>query len=792
MKSHERITGMIQEKNGLFTLNTKNTSYVFKLHPSGHLEHLHYGRKIKTATGDALIEKHSFAPGNTVLYSSENKGISLEDMPLEFSSYGKGDIKEPFMEITHDDGSSTSDFLYTSHRICSGREKSALLPGSYGTDSEVETLEITLTDKEYGLLLYLSYYVYEEDDVICRRARLSNNSSCAVTVKRLLSNSLTLFGTHYEVTSFHGTWGREMQRQTTLLNAGKYVVSSHCGTSGSRANPLFFVSGQGATEDSGEVYGFNLIYSGNHYEAVEPDSYGHTRIVTGMSPVGFQFLLNTGESLEAPEAVMTYSHLGFTPASHHFHSFIRNHIVRGSWQYKERPVLINSWEASYFHFTENSLLRLAREAAKVGIELFVMDDGWFGERNDDEHSLGDWTVNRTKLPHGLKAFSEQIHELGMDFGLWVEPEMVNTKSLLYREHPDWTCEIPGKPHSEGRNQRILDLCNPAVQDYIIESMSQVFSSADISYVKWDMNRIFSDCYSPYLSADRQGETLYRYYAGLYRIMRELTEQFPHILFEGCAAGGNRFDLGILCYFPQIWASDNTDAVCRLDIQDGYSYGYPMSTVSCHVSSCPNHQTLRITPFESRFNVAAFGILGYECNLCDMKKEELEAIAEQTALYKAWRKTLQYGDFYRIRHGNIFSWNTVSKDKSRSVGLLMQKLSTAGWQHETFRAKGLLEDALYTFSGRTLKHSIKNFGDLINTVSPVHVKQDSLLHNVLTKFVKMDGETELYDIYGDALMYSGVKLKQGFSATGYSDEVRYFQDFCSRIYFMEEKEEKVKE
>lgn len=779
---------MIQEKNGLFHLNTKHTSYVFKLHPDGHLEHLHYGRKIHLEESDAMTEKHTFAPGNTVLYCEDNPGVSLENAALEFSSYGKGDINEPLVEIVHADGSRTCDFLYDSHQILPGRKAFTNLPGSYGTDSEVSTLLITLIDKHYALTLDLYYYVYEEDDVICRQSCLTNNSSDTVDVHRLLSSSLTLFGTDYQVTSFHGAWGREMQRHTTRLNAGKYVVSSQCGTSSSRANPLVFVTEPHADEDSGQVYGFNLIYSGNHYEAIDADSYGHTRIVTGMSPVGFCYRLEPGNFLEAPEAVMTYSHCGFTKASHHFHSFVQNHIIRGSWQYKERPILLNSWEASYFHFTENSLLRLAKKAAKAGIELFVMDDGWFGERNDDKHSLGDWTPNLSKLPHGLKGLADRINDMGMAFGIWVEPEMVNTDSNLFKEHPGWTCSIPDQPHSEGRNQRILDLCNPDVQEYIITSMSEVFSSANISYVKWDMNRIFSDYYSPSLPSSRQGEMLYNYYIGLYRIMKTLTEQFPNILFEGCAAGGNRFDLGMLCYFPQIWASDNTDAVCRLAIQDGYSYGYPMSTISCHVSSCPNHQTLRITPFESRFNVAAFGVLGYECNLSDMKKEELEALSKQVTLYKKWRHLLQYGTFYRIRYGNIYSWNTVSADKSKSVGFLMQKLTTANWQHEIFKAKGLDEDKRYTFSGRKLKHNIKEFGDLINTVSPIHVKQDSLLHNILTKWVKLDGETELYHVYGDTLMYSGIKLKQGFAATGYNDEVRYFQDFCSRLYFMVEEDE----
>jgi alpha-galactosidase len=390
--------------------------------------------------------------------------------------------------------------------------------------------------------------------------------------------------------------------------------------------------------------------------------------------------------------------------------------------------------------------------------------------------------------------------MGLDFGIWVEPEMVNVDSNLYREHPEWAMDIPGKPHAEGRNQRLLDLTRTDVQDYIITQMSTLFSSANIAYVKWDMNRTVTDYYAKELPRERQGEVAHRYVLGLYRCMRELTERFPNILFEGCSAGGNRFDLGILCYFPQIWASDDTDALCRAEIQTGYSYGYPLSAISAHVSACPNHQTLRTTPLETRFHVAAFGVCGYECNFNDMKKEEIEAVKVQIALYKKWRSVLQFGNFYRGRSvsdglygiesaiirspGNATEWTCVSEDRTRAVGFLMQKLVVPNTPFEDYHAKGLDEGMLYHFYNRELKYNVKEFGDLINTVAPIHVKQDSLTHNLIEKFVKMDGETEDCAAYGDTLMYNGIKLRQAFAATGYSDEVRYFQDFGSRMYFME--------
>ncbi len=798
---------MIENKNGLYALHTKNTTYMFNVMETGQLEHLYYGRRIKIDwdkdNGGALpfVEKHAFPPGNTNQYDSEHPAFTLEDMCLEMSSYGKGDIREPFVEIVHADGSFTSDFLFEKAEVIKGKKEFETLPSSYGSEDEVETLEVTLKDKQYGLTLILSYYVYEACDVITRSACIINDSNDKVTLKRLMSMSMDYDTPEYVFTTFNGAWAREMKRTDTIMRAGKHVNSSYTGSSSNRANPFVMLSKESTSEDFGDCYGFNLIYSGNHYEAVEVSGYGKTRIVTGINPQSFSWVLEAGDKFEAPEAVMTYSNEGFNGMSQHMHRFVREHVVRGYWKDKVRPVLLNSWEAAYFDINERKLLSLAKAGREAGIELFVMDDGWFGERNDDSHSLGDWDVNEKKLPDGVAGLCKKIKEIGLDFGIWVEPEMVNVQSKLYEEHPDWVLQIPDKPHSEGRNQRILDLSKTKVQDFIINKMTEVFNSGDISYVKWDMNRTFTDYFSQGVDADRQGEVAHRYMIGLYRCMKTLTERFPKILFEGCAAGGNRFDLGILSYFPQIWASDDTDALCRAEIQTGYSYGYPMSVVSAHVSSCPNHQTLRTTPLETRFNVAAFGVCGYECNFCDMKKEDLAAVKIQIELYKEWREVLQKGSFYRGRtfagglettgsvlsknDGNVTEWTCVSSDKKKAVGFVMQRLVAPNTQYEYYRAKGLDEDKRYHFFNRFLKYNVKNFGDLVNTVAPIHIKQDSLTHNLVAKFVKMDGETEDCSAYGDALMYSGVKLKQAFGGTGYSDEVRYYQDFGSRLYFMEE-------
>ncbi len=794
---------MIRKENSVFILDTTHTTYCFRVMETGHLEHLYYGRKITLSCEEdakVLVEKQAFAPGNLNAYDEEHKSIALEDTRLEMSAYGRGDIREPFIEVVHSDGSYTSDFLFENAEILDKKIELNNMPTAYDENENVKQLCITLKDKQYDLVLELYYSVFEECDVITRSARLINNSAETVKLLRLMSLQLDLDTADYTMTTFNGAWAREMHKTQIPIRVGKHVNASYAGISSSRANPFVMLSKEGTTEDFGECYGVNLIYSGNHYEAAEVNSFGKTRFVTGINPQSFCFVLEPDDVFETPEAVMTYSHKGFNGMSVQIHRFVREHIVRGQWKRKVRPVLLNSWEASYFDINERKLLNLAKAGKDVGIELFVMDDGWFGERNDDTTSLGDWDVNKKKLPGGVKRLCDKVREMGLMFGIWVEPEMVNVKSRLYEEHPDWVLQIPKNPHSEGRNQRILDLTRKEVQDFIIEKMSEVFSSADISYVKWDMNRIFSDYFSSALPKEKQGEVAHRYVLGLYRCMKELTERFPHILFEGCASGGNRFDLGILSYFPQIWASDDTDALCRSEIQNGYSYGYPMSTVAAHVSSCPNHQTLRVTPLDTRFNVAAFGVFGYECNFCDMKSEELEMIKEQISLYKNWREVLQFGTFYRGRsygtgdtqssslwhsEDNCMEWTCVSEDKSKAVGFLMQKLTVPNSQFHYYVAKGLKEDAKYHFYNRELKYNIKNFGDLVNMVAPVHIKQDSLTHNLISKFIKMDGEKEDCYAYGDTLMHGGVRLKQAFAGTGYSDEVRYFQDFGSRIYFMEE-------
>ncbi len=506
-----------------------------------------------------------------------------------------------------------------------------------------------------------------------------------------------------------------------------------------------------------------------------------TRFLSGINPTGFEWVLATGESFETPEAVMTFSAAGFRGISLNMQHFVKRHIVRGHFKDKVRPILLNSWEAAYFNISESRILSLARKAKEAGVELLVMDDGWFKGRNDDTTSLGDWTEDKKKLPGGIESIAAKVHDVGLDFGVWVEPEMISENSDLFRAHPEYAMRIPDRDNSPGRNQMILDLTNPEVREYVKSSMKNVIGKKGVNYIKWDMNRMFSDVFSGVLEAEHQQETAHRYVLGLYEIVKYLTEEFPEVLFENCASGGNRFDLGMTAYMPQTWGSDDSDAFERTRIQTGYSYGYPMSIVTSHVSACPNHQTLRNTPLDTRFNVAAFGVFGYEINLGECSSEDFKEIKAQIETMKEWREVFFFGDFYRVTDTQ---WMVVSPDKRRAVTMIWDKLTTPNNFYRKIKTVGLDESFTYHVYNIKLKHNIKQFGSLVNQVSPVHIRQDSFVHNTIAKFYKMDGETEDYTVSGTLLNNAGIKLKQAFGGTGFDDETRLFKDFSSRMYFFE--------
>lgn len=780
---------MITQLGQIFCLETLHTSYIFAVNEAGLLQHLYYGIKLDLSGGvGPLFPQQEFIPGNAIAYDTACPQIGLETMLLEAGARGKGDIREPFAAVTFADGSTSLDLQYESAGIYPGKYYLEGLPCACDDEGRAQTLSVVLKDRDSDLRLELLYGVFEDTDVITRSARILNRTDETITVNRLMSLQLDFDEQEFVFTTFHGAWAREMNRHDRHCGPGVLSSGTMAGTSSNRSNPFCMLSAPHTTEDRGLCMGFNLVYSGNHLELCEGDAYGNLRFLNGIHPEGFQWTLAPGESFVAPEAVMTLSEDGFNGMSRQMHAFVRRHIVRGEWRDKPRPVLLNSWESSYFHFNESSLLKLAKRAAEAGVELFVLDDGWFGKRDDDTTSLGDWTVNRKKLPGGLYGLAEKIKKLGLSFGIWVEPEMVNEDSDLYRAHPEWVIRHPDRHHSLGRNQMILNLALPEVREYLYDALVKVFASADISYVKWDMNRIFSDVYGQGMSALRQPELFHRYQLGLYELLDRLTKRFPKILFEACASGGNRFDLGMLCYMPQIWTSDDTDAQCRTVIQSGTSYGYPVSVMSAHVSAVPNHQSLRSTPMYSRFAVAAFGLLGYECNLNDMSKEDREAIRLQIALYKEWREQMQFGEFYRLPSDkNQTRWMIVSQDRKKGWLLHYHTLAPVNPGVEVIRTRGLEEKGVYQMGVISTQFNLTEFGGLINHISPVHIKVGSVTHRLIGKLKPMDTEKESMTACGGVFNRAGFRPKQNFGGTGFSGNTRYIPDFGSRIYVFEQEE-----
>ncbi len=800
-----------RESAPVFHIDTARSSYVMSVLPTGHLEHLHYGARLRPMADYSVLRQKNDVPyGTMVNPSQDHKNIGLDDQCLEYSGLGRGDYREPAVELVYDDGSRTTDFRYRSARSYAGRPELPGLPFpgremadgdladgdladgdlADGDLADVSTTEIILADEARGVELALSYCAYPAYDVITRHAVLRNASGAPVRIRRLMSAQLDLFCGDWRLVTFDGCWAYERERHDRAMPPGVYVNDSKTGHSSNRHNPFVMLAAPDAGEFHGECYAANLFYSGNHAEIAERTYQGKTRLLTGINPSGFEWLLEPGESFATPEALLCYSSTGFNDLSRSMHRFIEDLVVPAPWRHRERPVLANNWEATFFDFDKRKILALAKEAASLGAELFVLDDGWFGRRNDDERSLGDWTVNERKLPGGIADLSRRINALGLKFGIWVEPEMINEDSDLYRAHPDWAVATPGRAPAYGRNQFVLDLTRKDVRDYLVEAMSAVFSSGNVEYVKWDMNRNISDGYSPSLPAERQGEFHHRYALGLYELLAELTRRFPGILFESCASGGNRLDLGMLSYMPQVWTSDDTDAFARLSIQGGTSYGYPPSVMGAHVSASPNMQTLRASPLETRFNVAAFGLLGYELDLAMLTPFDKRAIREQIAFYKAHRRLLQFGRFYRVpcrEDPDKTLWAVVSADGREAIAGLFQGSAKVGRGQDLLTVPGLDPDALFSVKGRKQYINVKAFGSLVNHVLPFKIRGDGVIHTVLSSHYMFSMAAEDYEAHGDLLAARGVTLIQQFSGTGYNDRVRILSDYGSRLYLLEAKE-----
>lgn len=761
---------MILEKNQVFSLHTEATSYLFRVTDTGHLEHLYYGRRIDSERPlEPLFKKSTLPLERSIAYDEEHLNFSLDNLCLEYSSFGKGDNRESALLFDIPERGVVGDFVYKEHRIISGKPRSfAKLPESYGDNTECTTLIVVLYEKSYPIRLELTYTTFEKSNVIARRASLTNEGVGGVKIDRIASLQLDLPRSNYNLVTFDGAWGRERGRHSAPLRGGIHLSSSTSGVGSLNHNPALFLTEEGCNEASGECYGCNLIYSGDHAQVVELTPRGKVRLLSGLNPATFKWNLHSGEKFTTPEALLTFSHEGLGGASGNFHHFINNHIVRGAWKNRERPILFNTWQATYFNFSDTSLLKLARSAADLGMELFVLDDGWFGTRDDETTSLGDWSANTKKLPEGLALFSQRVHSMGLLFGLYYEGEMVSRKSHLFKEHPDWIVALPDQNPSVGRHQYILDLTKSEVRDYLFDTLSTLWQVAKVDYVKWGMSRTFSDLHS--LNATfPQSEFSHRYMLGFYTLLQRFVDTFPNILFE--ASG--RFDLGILAYMGQALASENSDPFDRLSIQEGSSYPYPLSVIANRVGESPNHLSLRRSSLESRFNVAAFGLLGYELDLLNLSKKEREIIEKQVAYYKLHRKLFQYGEFFRIEPTgkNQTIWGVTTPERDEMLILLFQKHTKMSPTEDILKVPFANPKQLYSVTVRLEFIDIRTFGTLLNKNSPLKLRNDGVLQN----------EVEFYTVGGDVLAYHGIRLNQQFAGEGFDEQTRVMGDFACRIY-----------
>ncbi len=774
---------MISEKEKIFRLHTENTSYIFTVTEEGHLEHIYYGSRLRDGDVTALRQKNTIALGGTVEYSEKRSAYSLDTTLLEYSGIGKGDFRHSPLELIMPDGSFVCDFIYESYEIKSGSYETAELPTAYG---DGETLLVTLADKKYPeIKLILSYTVYEKENVICRNTELHNGSAGDVFIRKLMSFTVDFPCKDYDMITFDGSWIKEAHEHRREVMAGILVNDSTTGSSSNRHNAGFIVAERNADSERGKAYGFNLIYSGNHYSAVEVCPMGTVRIMSGINPHCFLWKLKSGEKFTTPQAVMTFGGEGINSLSANMHAFVNEHIVRGEHKYADRPVVLNNWEATFFNFNSRKLHSLAKRAQKLGVEMFVLDDGWFGKRNSDKAGLGDWIVNTKKLPGGIKRLSKRINKMGMKFGLWFEPECVNPDSDLYRAHPEWALTVDEREASLGRHQLVLDLSRPDVRDYLVDAVDKILSESNIEYVKWDYNRHISDMFSH--SLKNQGELYHRYILGLYDVLRRIFyEKHPNILFESCSSGGNRFDLGMLCFSPQIWTSDDTDPIERLDIQGGIYRLYPQSTVSAHVSMAPHQQTLRDTPLSTRFNVSVFGVLGYELDFGELTPTELKSIKEQIAFYKEHRRTFQYGklEILETRRKDRAVWQ-VTRDNERFVGFYQSRVR-AYPERDILRSLGLSHDKEYVISTVKQPLRVKRFGGLIKHITPIYLKPDGFVLRTVDKHFQMTDGIEEYTVFGDALE-AGISLAMQYEGSGYSDKIRLLGDYGSNLYHIKERE-----
>ncbi len=768
------------ETSGEFHLYNDDISYIIGLLPNAHAGHIHFGARLRDRDSFSHLVENACRP----ISSSPLRGkanFSLEFARQEYPCFGTSDYRQPAFEIEQENGSAISDFRYTGYRIASGKPDLPGLPHAYvESDTEADTLELLFRDALTGAELTLSYTIFASYNVIARSASFKNGGAETLYLNRALSASVDFPDRDFQWMQFSGAWGREAKPFVRDLLPGVTAVESMRGHSSAHQNPFVILKRPHTTETQGECYGFTFVYSGNFLAQAEVDTYDTTRVSMGINPRSFRWKLEPGETFQTPEVLLSYSASGLNALSGTLHRILRERVARGYWRDRPRPVLLNNWEATGMRFTEADLLRIARTAADVGVELFVLDDGWFSHGRTEFSGLGDWFVDRSKLPDGLKGLSEKINALGMQFGIWIEPEMVNEDSDLCRAHPDYVLSAPGRSKSLGRCQLVLDFSNPEVVDYVYDMLIKAFDGVKLSYIKWDMNRSITECNSPHWPADRQGEIYHRYILGVYSLYEKLRAAFPEVLFESCASGGSRFDAGMLYYAPQAWRSDDTDAIERLRIQYGSSYGYPVSSCGAHVSTCPNQQTGRVAPLSTRANVAFFGAFGYEMDLNELDENGLRKVREQIAFMKKYRQLIQYGDFYRLAdpyEGRYGAWMVVSADKSEAIVGLYKLLNAVNAGFCQLKLQGLNPDFEYEINGamRMGGDELMAFGLLPR--DPASHTTELQVVNALDMMKAAGAEfEEMRDPASAELAAAYADMAQGI-------EWRTLRDFDSRLYVL---------
>jgi alpha-galactosidase len=689
------------EKERVFKLDTPKSSYMIGIvDEENFVGHIYYGRKLNDHQVAYLMRTNEapFVPSK----NNRDRTSFYDCFPMEYPGHGLGDYREDCINIESVQGHRACSFFYQSHSIYQGKPRLQGLPATFGTEQDCSTLELVCIDPNLNVELTLLYSVFEDVDSIIRSVRVKNLSKDEVTIKKILSTNLDIENQEFELITLHGSWARERHIQRIPLGYGKHGVSSVRGESSHQNHPFLAMAAKNTTEDVGEVYGMHFVYSGNFIAQAELTQFDTVRAVMGIHPCDFSWRLKAGEEFIAPEVALVYSYEGIGGMTRNYHDLYRNHLIRGKYKDRKRPILINNWEATYFDFDTDKLLAIAKQASTLGIEMLVMDDGWFGTRSSDNCALGDWIVNEEKIKGGLKYLVDEVNKLGMEFGIWFEPEMVSPDSDLYRAHPDWAIQIPGRVGSLCRNQYVLDLSRKEVLDYTYESIRKVLQSANIKYVKWDMNRQLSDLGSFGLEKECQGELYHRYVLGVYELQERLVTEFPELLLENCSGGGARFDPGMLYYSPQIWCSDDTDAIERLQIQQGTAMIYPLSSMGAHVSDCPNHTVGRVTPFETRGFVALAGTFGYELDVTKIPEQDREMIPEQVAMYHKYNDLIRCGDYYRIasygENGQFDCYEVVSKDRKEALVTFIQVMGRPNYHSRIIKFKGLDEDKVYLIEG----------------------------------------------------------------------------------------------